>query len=107
MRRHGSPAELEQLRFVAARMFAMDRPTKEIACALDRDDQTIRAWRRAWEKDPVDGLKAKTHEGRTPKLSKQQWQQVLVELGRSPQEHGYDAYLWTTTLMARLIKEKF
>jgi transposase len=103
-RRHGKPKELEQLRLVAARMFEMDRPTKEIATAVGRDEQTIRAWRRAWRASGVDGLRAKPHPGRTPKLSAEQWQEVLSMLLRSPREFGYaDAYLGTTTLMARLI----
>jgi transposase len=105
-RRHGKPKELEQLRMVAARMFEMDRPTREIAKAVGRDDQTIRAWRRAWRARGIDGLRAKPHPGREPKLTAAQWQRVLSMLGRSPRDFGYDAYLWTTTLMARLIRDQ-
>jgi transposase len=88
-------------------MFELGRPTCEIAKVVDRDDQTVRAWRRTWKAGGLDALKAKPHPGRVPKLSSEQWQEVLAMLERSPQEHGYDAYLWTTNLMARLIKEKF
>jgi transposase len=108
MRIHGSPKELEQLRLVAARLFELKRPTQEIAKATDRDDQTIRAWRRAWNRGGVEALKAKAHPGRVPKLSATQWQEVLSMLACSPKEHGYDpAYLWTTTLIARLIRDRF
>jgi transposase len=107
-RRHGKPRELEQLRLVAARMFEIDRPTKEIATAVDRDEQTVRAWRRVWQARGMEGLRAKPHPGRVPKLSGAQWQLVLSMLARPPQEHGYaHAYLWTTALMARLIKREF
>ena len=105
-RRHGTPKELEQLRLVAARMFEMDRPTKEIATAVGRDEQTVRAWRRVWRASGVGGLAAKPHPGRAPKLSAAQWQAVLSMLLRSPRDFGYDAYLWTTTLMARLIWDR-
>ena len=94
------------MRLVAGRLFELGRPTAEIAHATGRRPQTVRAWRRAWRKDPAT-LRARTHPGRTPRLSPEQWQAVLVQLARSPQDHGYDAYLWTTTLMARMIKEKF
>jgi transposase len=107
-RRHGKPAELEQLRLVAARMFEMGRPSREIATATGRDEQTIRAWRRVWRKAGVDGLRAKPHPGRAPKLTAEQWQAVLSMLLRPPRDFGYaDAYLWTTTLMARLIWDHF
>lgn len=93
---------------VAARMFEMGRPTSEIAKAVGRDEQTIRAWRRAWRAAGVEGLRAKPHPGREPKLTAAQWQRVLSMLAQSPQAHGYDgAYLWTTTLMARLIHDRF
>lgn len=92
---------------VAARLFEMGRPNGEIAIATQADDQTVRAWKRKWRRGGVDALKAKVHPGRIPKLSAQQWRQVLSMLQRSPQEHGYDAYLWTTPLMARLIQEQF
>lgn len=105
-RRHGKPKELEQLRLVAARMFEMGRPTREIATAVGRDEQTVRAWRRVWRTSGVGGLRAKPHPGRQPKLSAEQWQAVLSMLLRSPREFGYDAYLWTTTLMARLIRDR-
>lgn len=107
MRVPGKAAELEQLRMVAARMFEMELPTQEIAQAVGRDDQTIRQWRRRWKEAGVEGLQAKPHPGRTPKLDRQRWEQVLEMLLHSPQEHGYNAHLWTTPLMARLIQEKF
>lgn len=93
---------------VAARMFAMDRPTQEIATATGRDEQTVRAWRRVWRTAGHEGLRAKPHPGRAPKLSAAQWQAVLSMLLRPPRDFGYaDAYLWTTTLMARLIRDRF
>jgi transposase len=95
------------LRMVAGRLFEMNRPTEEIAKAVDRDDQTIRAWRRAWRQGGTDALKAKRHPGRAPKLSASQWRQFIAMLSQSPQAHGYAAYLWTTPLMARLIKAQF
>ena len=106
-RRHGKPAELEQLRLVAARMFEMDRPTKETAQAIDRDEQTVRAWRRVWRAAGADGLRAKPHRGREPKLTAAQWQHVLSMLAHPPHAYGYDdGYLWTTALIARLIADR-
>lgn len=67
---------------VAARLFAMKRPTREIAVAVDRNEQTVRAWNRAWREQGVEGLRSKPHPGREPKLSKAQWRQVLKELSR-------------------------
>jgi transposase len=108
MRKQGSPKELEQMRMVAARLFTLGRPTDEVAAAANADPQTVRAWRRVWRTGGEAALRAKPHPGRAPKLSAAQWQQVLAMLAQPPQAHGYaDAYLWTTTLMARLIRDRF
>jgi transposase len=98
---------LEQLRLIAMRMLELDRPPSEIAKVVDRDPQTIRHWKRVWQRQGAAGLKSKPHPGRPPKFSRQQWQKFLSMLECSPKDHGYNAYLWTTALMARLVQEKF
>lgn len=107
MRTPGSPEELEQLRLVAGRMFELDLKTKQIAHAVGRDEQTVRAWRRAWKARGMQALKAKVHPGPKRRMTDEQWHAVIDLLGHPPRHYGLDAYLWTAALIGRLIQQKF
>lgn len=92
---------------VAARMFAMDRPTAEIAAAVASDDQTVRRWRRLWRAGGVEALKASRHRGPKPRMSRTQWESLIGLLGQPPRHYGFDAYLWTAALIGGLIEQRF
>jgi transposase len=71
------------------------------------DDQTVRAWRRAWRKRGDEGLMSKPHPGPPSRLTLKQQQQLVFMLAKEPAAYGYDKHLWTTPLIARLIEKTF
>jgi transposase len=107
MRRKGSLQEWERIRNVAANMLDRQMKPKEIALLLGVDDQTVRQWRRLYLKKGRDGLVSRKSPGRPRKLTAEQRQQFLEMLKRPPKEFGFDTFLWTTKMMAKLILEKF
>jgi putative transposase len=107
MRSKGSIAELEQTRMLAGKMFAEGLECKQIARILDRDAQTIRGWRRVYRKGGVKQLAGKTAPGASSKLTDQQKAQLIELLARPPREHELEGWLWTTKLIAGLIKKRF
>jgi len=107
MRKHGSAQELQRVRMIAVNMFELDKMPSEIAGCLKVDDQTVRRWRRLWQKSGRDGLKLKPHPGRPCLMSNEQKGQLVEMLGRAPAEHGFDRHFWTTAMIAGLIKQKF
>lgn len=107
MRKTGSLVELQQLRLLAANLFDQQVSPKDIAKVLGVDDQTVRAWRRAYRKEGRPALALRKSSGRPVKLSADQKLQLVELLKFEPKAHGMDAYLWTTKLIARLIVEKF
>jgi transposase len=107
MRTKGTPEALERVRMIAARMFTHEKSTHEIATSLGVDDQTVRAWRRIWNRSGIEGLRAKPHPGPKPKMTIDQQQQLVEMLAREPVAHGFDKHLWTTALIAKLIEKTF
>lgn len=107
MRTKGSPRELERIRLLAAKLFDQERSCAYIAKLLSVDDQSVRAWRRRYKKHGIDGLKAKPHPGPSARLQEAQRQELAEMLLQEPQHYGFDKHLWTTTLIAKLIQQKF
>jgi transposase len=113
MRTKATLEELERLRMIAADRFDEDKRPAEIAAFLGVDDQSVRQWRRLYRGAGGGAagraaLRSRKPAGRPRKLSDAQRQELRSLLAQGPAAHGYaDAYLWTTKLIARLIKEKF
>jgi len=100
---------LEERRRIASRMFDQPMDASTIATLLDIHPQTVRAWRRVYDAGGWEALRAKPHLGPRCRLSDEQKQSLLALIERPPADYGYgDAQrLWTTALMARLIRDRF
>jgi transposase len=107
MRKKGTRQEWDRVRSIAANMFDQDRMPKEIARDLGVDDQTVRAWRRAYRKGGRDALLSRKPPGRPARLNDAQRQALAELLLKTPKECGFDKYLWTQQLIADLIEREF
>jgi len=98
---------------IAADRFDDGKSPAEIAAFLGVDDQSVREWRRTYRRAGGGeagraALKSRKPSGRPRKLTEPQRAELRSLLAKEPAAHGYaDAYLWTTKLIARLIKDKF
>ncbi|MEM6421477.1 MAG: IS630 family transposase [Pseudomonadota bacterium] len=107
MRTAGSAELLEQRRTFAARMFERGDAAADIAPILGVHVQTVRLWRREYDAGGLKALAAKPHPGPACRLDDRQKQKLIEMLGSPPAGYGYDAILWTTALIARLIEDRF
>jgi transposase len=98
---------MEQTRMLAARMFEQNLAPVQIAAILEVDDQSVRRWRRLWRARGVEGLRGRKPPGAKARLSAQQRQQLPDLLAKPPRDYGIEGFLWTTRLIASLIKLKF
>jgi transposase len=108
MRKKGTREEWDRVRDIAANMFDQDQSPAEIARSLGVDDQTVRAWRRAWRAGGRAALFSRKPPGRPARLTDAQRAQLatlLVE--QTPAQCGFDRYLWTQQLIADLIAREF
>ncbi|MFJ9824700.1 helix-turn-helix domain-containing protein [Streptomyces sp. NPDC101160] len=89
------PQLSEGRRVRAAELFDQGRPGAEIARMLGVSEESVRRWRRVWEKDGADALRRRPATGRPPKLDGAQVEQVRAALEQGAQTHGFEADLWT------------
>jgi len=93
---------------IAANMFERGKRTREIADAVAAARSTVREWRRDYLAGGRAALASVRPTGRPRKLTEEQRVELRSLLAGEPAEHGYaGAYLWTTKLIARLIKDRF
>jgi transposase len=107
MRTQGSALELQRVRLIAANMFARAISSADIALNLGVHVQTVRHWRRLWNKQGSVALISKAHPGRPSLLDDAKKQQLLQWLKVPPTEHGFERHFWTTAMIRDLIHRKF
>ena len=107
MRKNGTQQELQQTRMIAANMFDQKLKTRQIAAALEADDQTVRRWRRQYSKGGREALRLNKHPGRPALLSQTDRDKLAELLLKGPAQCGLEKYLWTTQLIADLIEREF
>ncbi|CAL9338092.1 IS630 family transposase ISCARN39 [Streptomyces sp. enrichment culture] len=79
----------------AAELFDQGRSNAEIARMLGVSDESVRRWRRVWEKGGTDALRRRPATGRPPKLDDAQAERVRTALEQGARAHGFEADLWT------------
>jgi transposase len=107
MRTHGSALELEKVRMFAANMFEQGLSSILIAESLKVDVQTVRRWRRIYNALGRVGLDSHRHPGGKPRLNPRQHERLAQLLLLTPTQCGFERYLWTTSLIADLIRREF
>ena len=101
---HATFEHRQRLRHKAAELFGQGLSNAEIARQLKVSRPTISKWHGRWEKDKVAGLTIGIP-GLGPRLSEEQWQQVVDALLEGPVAHGYDSQLWTLARIADMIQK--
>ncbi|WP_437105483.1 winged helix-turn-helix domain-containing protein [Streptomyces sp. enrichment culture] len=89
------PQLAEARRVRAAELFDQGRSNAEIARMLGVSDESVRRWRRVWEKGGTDALRRRPATGRPPKLDDAQAERVRTALEQGARAHGFEADLWT------------
>ena len=107
MRTKGSAAELEARRRRAAEFFQERKPLAEIVRLVGASLSSVKRWNRVWQVGGVAALAAKPHPGPTPKLSRDQKQQLVMILKDGPTRAGYRTDLWTTARVTEVVRKSF
>jgi len=94
-------------RILAITMLADKIDHKEVRKRLRITQATLRNWIKLWNEGGLEALKPKKPEGAKPKLSEEQWEELKIEISRSPRELGYDTDLWSTKLVLTHIEKKY
>jgi len=99
---------LEHMRLLAvARVAAGEKPSA-VAKSLGIYRTSIYKWLRVQKKEGLEGLKSTTARGPTPKLTPAQKNLVRRWIvGKDPRQYGFDFGLWTRSIVAQMIQDKF
>jgi transposase len=107
MRTRGTAQELERRRRLAIQRVREGHTQVQVAQVLGVHDRTVRKWIAAYRHKGDQGLAAKPHPGRLPKLSPRKQLLVLGWLRKNPMSFGFATELWTARRMAQIIERKF
>lgn len=107
MRPHGTAAELEKRRLLAVQRLDEGYTAQQVADFLGVQLRTVRAWKAAYRKRGVKGLRAKPPPGRPRKLTRRQERTVLTWFLKSPRSFGYATDLWTARRVAEVVHRKW
>ena len=107
MRPHGSPAELERRRLRAIGLLQEGVPPVEVARIVGVDRRSVRRWKAAFQREGVEGIRAKPASGRPPRLSDEAKKELVEALVKGPTASGFSTELWTCPRVAHLIEERF
>jgi transposase len=96
------------LRLYAVYQVALGKPSRELETLYNTSYKQILNWVERFEKHGVDGLRDKSRQGRTPRLTPKQMQRLKELLdAESPTEHGYNTHRWTGPLLIDWIDREF
>ena len=100
---------LEHLRITAVRRVIEDgEAPSEVMRSMGLSRTSIYPWLRRYEDDGLAALAEKIAQGREPKLTDKQRQQVKRWIvGKDPRQYGFDYGLWTRRIVQGLIERKF
>ena len=107
MRTHGSALELEARRRIAGRLLLEGRTVSEVARLGGASWSAVKRWKVASQKNGLDGLAAKPHPGKPPRLSSKQRDKLIAILKRGPLAAGHETNLWTCPRVAQVIQRHF
>ena len=107
MRRKGSSEELERRRVQAMALLDEGWSQAEIARRFGVTQGAVSQWKKAYQRDGPDGIKAHRHPGPKPKLNDKQRVRLGQILLKGAGAHGYRTELWTLSRVAQVIRRRF
>ena len=97
-------AAMEERRMQAADLFEQGITPAEIARRLGVWHQIVSDWRNVWRRSGRDGLRAAGRAGRLPKVTREQLEQVEIQLAQGAEANGYPNDVWTLQRVAEVIE---
>lgn len=107
MRPKGSAAELEVRRRLAGKLLQAGKGIREVARTVGSSPSSVKRWQQMLEQRGSDGLAAKSHPGRPPRLNVRQKRRLVELLKAGPLAAGYANEWWTCPRVAQVIEQRF
>lgn len=88
-------------------LLAAGHSCSDVAGLFGEDDTTVQRWVRRFERGGLRALRERKRTGRPRTLGVEQWNELQVDLLKTPQECGLGAALWDGPLIARHVRLRF
>jgi|SRR5579872_199394 len=103
-----TPEQMEERRFaVLPLLMAGQFSHAQIARRLGVSRQAVNRWAHRLLEEGREALKRRFRPGRRPRLTDQQWQDLLATLQEGAQTAGFLTQRWTLLRVQRLVQERF
>jgi transposase len=105
-----TPEQLEERRLVAGRLLRAGRLSQsEIARRLGVSRMAVSQWAERLRHSPhgFATLKRRPNPGRPPRLTSEQWQELLDVLEQGAMQSGFDTERWTLPRVRAVIERRF
>jgi len=103
---HLTRSQMEERRLEGGRLLNQGKLSqREIAAELGVNEGTVSRWKETLEHEGSKGLKARRIPGRPSRLDEQGQQQLLGELRKGAQAHGYSNERWTLVRIAEVLRD--
>ena len=107
MRPKGSAEALEMRRMIAVRMLQAGKGVREVSRLVGVSPASVSRWKKVLQEQGVEGLRAKPHPGRPPRLTADQKQRLAEILRQGARAAGFPTDLWTLRRVAQGIQREF
>ncbi len=107
MRTKGRAETLEMRRVIGGRLLQEGKGVRAVARIVGVTPTSVLRWKKVLEKEGVEGLKAKPHAGRQPRLTAEQKETLEAILRQGPVANGFATDLWTLKRVAQVIERHF
>lgn len=105
-----TPAQLEERRLAAARLFPRCRAGRlsqsEIARDLGVSRQSVSRWYAAWQADGRAALRARPKPGRPAQIDDAAWAKLAAVLAKGAEAAGFDTERWTLRRIAAVAERE-
>jgi len=101
------PRLLEERRIRAVRLVRQGKRVSDVAQKYGVTIQAVHRWVKAYNQGGKKALKSKGKSGAQSRLTVPQRRELLKELLKGAQAHGYSSDLWTQQRIAKICKKKF
>lgn len=92
---------------IAGKLLLKGKGVREVARLVDASPSSVSRWKQQLEQRGLEGLQAKPHPGRTPRLTSEHKQQLEEILLRGAPAAGFPTDLWTLARVTEVIGREF
>ena len=95
------------IRLYAVYQVSLGQPSRKLEELYNTSFKQITNWVHRFEKEGIEGLRDKAGRGRSSRLNEGRRNRLVVLLGESPEEYGYNSATWTGPMLIEWVNKEY